>query len=123
MTDHQARAAIRAAMDQHPDLCSHGFGNPGDAGFSDWRDDLLSDFGVDQFQRARRYLSAFAHRQTLNRRRSSYGLKHSAEDEQGGYISNGALIAAAVDLGFRMERINYGPNAWLGIGRRKGVTA
>jgi len=34
-----------------------------------------------------------------------------------------AAIQAAVDLGFLVEQINYGPNAWLGIGRRKAVTA
>lgn len=42
----------------------------------------------------------------------SYGLKHWAEDEIGRYISNGAMIQAAIELGYRVEP--YGgenPNA------------
>lgn len=34
--------------------------------------------------------------------RGSYELKHMAEDWAGEYISNGALIAAAVDLRYRV---------------------
>ena len=39
---------------------------------------------------------------TINRRHSSYGLKHLAEDEIG-YVTNGAFIAAAIFLGFPHE--------------------
>jgi hypothetical protein len=43
--------------------------------------------------------------------RGSYGLKHDVENTLGGYCSNGALIQAATDLGFRVEPDGSGINA------------
>lgn len=40
-------------------------------------------------------------------RRSSYLLKHMVERAGGGYCSNGALIAAAVELGLRVEPVGF----------------
>jgi hypothetical protein len=48
-------------------------------------------------------------------RRSSYYLKHAAEKWAGAYISNGALIAAAVHLGFAIERAPSNINAQIGV--------
>lgn len=42
----------------------------------------------------------------------SYGLKHVCERAVGRYISNGALIAAAIELGYRWRRgMRKSPNA------------
>lgn len=40
----------------------------------------------------------------LNKARSSYNLKHQVEDACGTYISNGAYIKAAIELGYKYER-------------------
>ena len=55
-------------------------------------------------------------------RRGSYGLKHAAEtwgeaNGMSSYVSNGALIAAAVYLGFVVHPHASGPNAAIGVGR------
>ncbi|MEM8608952.1 MAG: hypothetical protein AAGF92_17740 [Myxococcota bacterium] len=50
---------------------------------------------------------------------SSYGLKHLAELEHpGGYVGNGELILGALALGWPVERIEDGPNAWIGVSVR-----
>lgn len=43
-------------------------------------------------------------RRTVNTKASSYGLKHTVETWAGEYISNGAFIAAAQRLGYRIHR-------------------
>jgi len=94
-----------------------------DAEFDLKRAELLSDDGVREFLLARRYLKQFAHRKSINRRAHSYRLKHSAEAEGGAYVSNGALIAAAIDLGFAVKQIDQGPNCWLSLGKRLNEAA
>ena len=44
-------------------------------------------------------------RKSINRRISSYGLKHLAERQVGSYISNEAMIKAMVESGFRAQQI------------------
>jgi len=65
---------------------------------------------VDWLERNRR-------RATINRKYTSYQLKHFAEKttKPHPYISNGAFIAAAYFLGFTVKRINDGPNAYINI--------
>ena len=78
---------------------------------------LSSGDGPMQFARAIEWLRKFKPRKTVSKE-SSYALKHWAEREQGDYVSNGALIAAALFLGLPV-RHNFGtPNANIGIGRR-----
>lgn len=54
---------------------------------------------------------------TINRRHSSYGLKHIAETEIG-YIGNGAFIAAAIFMGFPYRINNESINPSFGISER-----
>lgn len=69
----------------------------------------------NQVCHAKTFLSKLEKTISVNRRcRGSYGLKHDAERYAGTYISNGALIAAAVELGFRVSPIAKSPNAYLG---------
>lgn len=82
---------------------------------------LIGSYSVDEFLRAREYLEQFSIRKTINTKciGHSYSLKHYAEREAGAYVSNGALIAAAIDLGFAIKYGDYDdPNCWLSIGRR-----
>jgi hypothetical protein len=54
-------------------------------------------------------------------KRSSYGLKHTAE-KLDGYISNGALIQAAKELGYKMRPLKAGSlNVYLNIAISRGV--
>lgn len=62
-------------------------------------------------------------RQTINTSVGSYGLKHLAESDLGGYVANGELIAAAILAGYSYRR-NDGtsPNAVFAMSSRS-ITA
>jgi predicted transcriptional regulator len=126
------RDAIKAVMGREPRLTRFGFGiydephKPREQRlreFEECRAALLSPHGIDEFLRAREFLSYFERRRTINQRASSYGLKHRAENfhrDRGttdSYVSNGALIAAAVYLGFNIRQ--DGPNACFNIGAQQ----
>ena len=72
---------------------------------------------IHEVREAARWLAKNRRRATINRKYSSYQLKHFAEKTaEGGYISNGALIAAAYYLGFDVEPDGgHSPNACLNI--------
>lgn len=61
------------------------------------------------------WLSGKAKIKTINKRHSSYGLKHMAEKEIG-YITNGAFICAALFCGFKFKV--SGPNAHFNISEK-----
>lgn len=46
---------------------------------------------------------------------SSYSFKHRVEDWADTYVSNGAFIQAALNLGYPIKVIDDGPNAYFGI--------
>ena len=52
---------------------------------------------------------------TINKRRSSYGLKHIVE-KRTTYISNGAFICAAIFMGFKY--VIDGPNAFFNMSEK-----
>lgn len=54
-------------------------------------------------------------RKSINRRISSYGLKHLAERQAGSYISNEALIQAMIESGFRAQQIRGTPNYFFNV--------
>lgn len=70
-----------------------------------------------QVQNARKFLSIYGRKTaSVSKKQSSYGLKHTAEKMVGLYISNGALILAAKELGYRMRQCGQGsPNVYLNI--------
>jgi hypothetical protein len=76
-----------------------------------------TDIRIHEVREAARWLAKNRRRATINRKYSSYQLKHFAEKTaEGGYISNGALIAAAYYLGFDVEPDGgHSPNACLNI--------
>lgn len=126
------RAAIKLAMDIEPSLARWGFGmieSPAQTReqrkieFQQAREEMLTAQGVAEFIRARYFLSHFRRRASINRRVSSYGLKHQAEGFHRDlgladvYVGNGMLIAAAIHLGFKVMRT--GINACLNIGARQ----
>jgi hypothetical protein len=104
----------------------------GDFGFGVWDPrsktpaeraaELLRDRGLireprslAQFVAARSWLRQFSKIKALNRRGTSYGLKHCAEGDIG-YVTNGCFIAAAIAEGFTVRCAEFGsPNAWFNI--------
>jgi hypothetical protein len=135
-----ARIELRRILDAHPHMTQRGFDSAwmlvsGEMEKSlNERLSLLeerrqqayeSDWGFDQFELAWIYLSRQRKNKSINRRVTSYGLKHRAENLMrefghfrplGNYVSNGMLIAAAYSLGFEVKPIardSY--NAYLNI--------
>jgi hypothetical protein len=78
-------------------------------------------FHPAEYEAARTFLNSLERKKGINRRRSSYSLKHIGEALAKRYISNEALIAAAEDLGFRILSLG-GPNRWFNI-RERSVRA
>lgn len=120
-----AQAGLRRATDLEPELSGLGYRvtrerretpEEAEARFLQNRAEMLGKHGVEEYIRAAEFLSKFGRRQSMNRRRTSYGLKHDAEREAGDYVANGMLIAAALALGFTAERTHAGsPNAYFNI--------
>jgi hypothetical protein len=112
MTREEAERAINAVMSEWTDLTCWGFSHPKAEGFAKARAELRSD-GISYFIRAVEWLRHIPRRKTVNL--GSYWLKHQAERWGGDYVSNGALIAAAIHLGFKVERISGTPNALINV--------
>lgn len=86
----------------------------------------LSTFDKDQLDCALDFAHACGQPiKSINKNHTSYGLKHLAErrarkvsDNEVNYISNGALILAMVDAGFRFVRDSDGPNVFFNVSER-----
>jgi hypothetical protein len=79
---------------------------------------------ADEVRICREWLEQGPPRKTINREHTSYGWKHVIEKERQCYVSNGALLLAAAELGIAGRRDGYrSPNACLAISdrRRNGV--
>jgi hypothetical protein len=122
--DEIAAAAVdmERILEQEPHLSDFGFGL---ADFYKTREEAVTKFHEDrkrisdsdslaQFVVARGWLRRFSKLKSVNRRGSSYGLKHVAEHDIG-YVTNGVFIAAAIAEGFSVRRIESSPNAWFNI--------
>ena len=119
-----ARLAIAAVMRQEPKLTSWGYGigprERNDDGtrvssdehqhkFDLCRKELLGD--AEEFLQALSFLSRLHSAKNISTAANSYSLKHMAEEDDGiypdgetintNYVSNGALIAAAIHSGYR----------------------
>jgi hypothetical protein len=121
-------AAIEAAIAKFPQLTDFGFGvydeqllspKERERQFAADRADMFTQQSLDGFARAREWLEAQPRTKRVSLAAgSSYGLKHLAERQIGGYITNGIFIAAAVAAGFTVERLGDTPDAVLNISRR-----
>ena len=117
-----AAADMARILEQEPELSDFGYGLSGAektpeerrARFETNRQSIREPRSLAQFLAACRWLSQFAKIKTLNKRGTSYGLKHVAEREIG-YCTNGVFIAAAIAEGFRVRREGRSPNAVFNI--------
>jgi hypothetical protein len=64
---------------------------------------------------AREWLQMVPRSKVPNKKCNSYHIKHVIEEWAGTYISNGACIAAALDLGIEIAACPGGLNAWFAI--------
>jgi len=119
---------LKALMDEHPTLNHFGIGH-GSAGWDsdkspEWRDrilqaerEMLRESIVDVIWTVGWLRSNVEPIKTINRRHSSYGLKHLAEKfSPDGYLSNGVIIAAAMIVGYPFKVDP--PNAMFGMSER-----
>jgi hypothetical protein len=118
-----AAADMARILEREPELSDFGYGlsdfekTPEErrARFEKDRQAIREPDSLVQFLTACRWLGQFAKIKVLNKRGTSYGLKHIAEKEIG-YVTNGVFIAAAIAEGFRVRREGRrSPNAVLNI--------
>ena len=57
----------------------------------------------------------FSKRKTINKRWSSYGLKHFVEEQIESYVSNGDFIAAMIICGFEYDNYEHSLNAFFNL--------
>lgn len=95
-------------------LCPNGYEDNPEALARSWAntDDLPY-----QVYRSKAWLARQKVLKYVRRSGSSYGYKHTAENHpaSAGYICNGAMIIAAIELGLKVERIAASPNAYFNI--------
>jgi hypothetical protein len=105
------RSQMKRVLKKVPYLTCNGFSvRSGDAL------EMLSDCTLNEFEIAKAWLSMCDRRKTVNRNNSSYGYKHMVEDWAGTYISNGAMIAAAIAMDIKVEPCHYASlNAYFAI--------
>lgn len=127
------RTVLEPIVEDNTHLTTHGFGVPNRyfageeyrAEMARSREEFFEDRYCDQFELALVLLQNAERRKSLNRKSTSYGLKHSAErvsrrfgmrTDLGDYVSNGVLIVAAIYEGFDVQQIEFGSlNAYLNI--------
>lgn len=90
---------------ENPGLGLNGYGH---------EDDRPLSWPEDQIRRALLWLAVCEPRKRLARE-GSYTLKHQAERLTGGYVSNGALICAALMCSLRVQPQPPGPNARIAL--------
>lgn len=84
-------------------------------GFRD--EDIRRSIDIDKINKAAQWISTnMVKVSAINRRNSSYGLKHVCEKDIG-YVSNGEFIIAAILLGYKYKRCaSNSQNCWVNMG-------
>lgn len=112
-----ALSDMRQILANEPELGDFGYRHLRHAQLAEDRETISEPRSLAQFLATRQWLRRFEKRKTLNRKGSSYGLKHVAETDIG-YMTNGVFIAAAIAEGFAVKRFEDTPNALLNITQR-----
>jgi len=108
---------IQYAMDKVPNLTDFGIGlyeqhrklpiTEQKKKFEEERKALLEN--TEEFEKVCQWLSSIEKIKTINKKHTSYGLKHLAEKTIG-YSTNGTFIAAAIYSGFDIKIEEDSPN-------------
>ncbi|MBL4746298.1 MAG: hypothetical protein JKY08_08005 [Flavobacteriaceae bacterium] len=131
------RTLLEAILQKETNLTTHGFGIPNRNGLTGekYRDEFTksifefyhNDY-CDQLQLALIFLQASNKIKTINKKRSTYNLKHSAENlsreyeyntQLGNYVSNGVFIAGCHIEAFTVKRVSWNSlNGYINISNR-----
>lgn len=119
------RTQVNAVQAREPCLTAFGFGvyeqdqrtaHDVEVEFRGERDEMLTFPCLGEFALCCKWLGRLTHTKTVNRKFTSYGLKHRVEHMCGTYISNGMFIASAVHMGFLVRRAGpTSPNCYLNV--------
>ena len=116
------RGDIIRVVAENPDLSAYGWRfrtgslwNDGDA-FARHREQMLSQDFEQQVRASLAYLGT----RRIPTKVGSYGAKHLVERWAGRYVSNGALIVAAILAGYRVVRDDNSPNCGFSAARNTG---
>lgn len=130
----RSRELVEIAIQREPMLTAFGLGiwrsrpvpqTTYKEEFAKERAKLSTNRVLDEVESCAAWLALQGPIKTLNRERGSYGFKHDVERWVGRtrkeqYISNGALIAAALGLGFKYKQVEWGsPNVYLNLSKRQ----
>lgn len=120
MNADEITTALEAVMIKYPQLHCHGYGWMPGIDLEEGRRCLRDQ--VDEIAIALPYLENLPRLKPGSARgRSSYSLKHRAEKTvQHGYVSNGALIAAALILDIPIRITAGNPNPVISVGFAPG---
>src|ERR1700730_8431660 len=104
------KQALQAVLDLEPTLTPYGLILHKDS-IREGRtiEGARENFGLKGFTLAYEYCRSIATIETINRKTTNYGLKHTVEHYYDYYIANGEFIAGAIAAGFKHHY--YGPNA------------
>ncbi|MGJ0393307.1 MAG: hypothetical protein ACR650_11275 [Methylocystis sp.] len=112
MNRNDLQQALDAVLLAQPGLTRGGFKTSESDGL-----DERHRIPLDEFERAFRWVLAGTPGALI--KMGSYAAKHIAESWAGGYVSNGAMIAAALAWGLMVSRIAGSPNASIYFGQRQ----
>ncbi|MDG4751288.1 YozE family protein [Micromonospora sp. WMMD718] len=112
--DQPSQADLTRVMDAHPMLCDYGYGKYTAAGFDHAADRAALADNLDQVRTAYAWLGTL-HPASDRPWPTSYGLKHAGEHAGIGYVTNGAMIAAAYLAGVSVRVRPDCPNPELGV--------
>lgn len=135
LTPDAIRERITSLMVEYPDLTSGGWqylmrsGRRYCEAFgSDYRSEMLTDHFIAEVNTALIFLVTRRRLARPNLKVTSYWWKHCAEGfgelvGLSSYVSNGAVIAAALIAGFPVARHKNSPNCAIGIGAPREIDA
>jgi len=121
------RFAVMHVMKAYPRLTACGFSSRRSPDFYADRAEMLTDAFLREVDRAENLLRCYRKTKIVSYLQTSYGLKHRAEryareagaDRGACYVSNGAMIVAAVVEGFVIKRVGRSsPNVFINISAR-----
>lgn len=104
-------------MKELPELAHFGF--IGKSGCGEEKDDR--EFDADKIEKIKKFIVENIRRtKGINRSACSYTIKHIIEDLIDGYdyISNGECIKAFMELGYTVQPVQGGLNAYFGISNK-----
>lgn len=101
-----ARRRVEAVLAEESELVSDGFRDRTFPEFTNLREGMVAPKHLAGFCLSVEWLRDKKRTKYVNRRMgTTYGLKHRATRDVG-YMGSGAFIAAAIDLGFTIQRID-----------------